>query len=241
MPGGKVVLAGGNELRPGCEEMDERVLRDAGGRAARVVFLPTAVARYDPVGSGRGAVAYFGRLGAHCEVAMILSHDDANRPDMAALIDGATLVYLGGGEPQVLLDALRSSLAWDAALSAFERGAVVGGSSAGAMVVCSHTLLPGQRTPGQRAWVDGLGLVRDALVMPHFDAARAPSPAGFAATLAQAVSPAFALFGIPEQSALLGAGRDWEVAGAGPVTVFQSGQSQAHGQGQLVTLALSPA
>ncbi len=31
MPG-KIILAGGNEMRPGCEEMDERVLRDAGGR-----------------------------------------------------------------------------------------------------------------------------------------------------------------------------------------------------------------
>ena len=59
MPG-KIILAGGNEMRPGCEEMDERVLRDAGGSTARVVFLPTAVARHDPRGSGRGALCSTG-------------------------------------------------------------------------------------------------------------------------------------------------------------------------------------
>ena len=173
MPGGKIVLAGGHELRPGCEEMDRRVLQDAGGRAARVVFLPTAVARYDPVGSGRGAVAYFKRLGVHCEVAMILSRADADRQEMVRLIEAATLVFMGGGDPPVLLEALRGSPAWEAILRAYERGAVVGGASAGAMVVCGRTLLPGKRTEGAPPeWGDGLGLVPNALVLPHFGPSR---------------------------------------------------------------------
>ena len=120
---GKIILAGGHELRPGCEEMDRRVLAAVGGRDARVVFLPTAVAHYDPVGSGRGAMAYWGRLGASCEVAMILSRADADDPRWAAMIEGGTLIYLGGGDPDVLLDALNGSRAWEAMLRAHERGA----------------------------------------------------------------------------------------------------------------------
>lgn len=228
LPRGKVVLAGGHELRPGCEEMDRRVLRDAGGRAARVVFLPTAVARYDPIGSGRGAVAYFKRLGAHCDVAMILNRADADRQEMVDLIARATLVYLGGGDPPVLLAALRGSRAWEAALLAFRQGAVVGGSSAGAMVVCERTLLPGESQP---AWGDGLGLVPHALVLPHFGAAREETAARLAATHAP-----IAVLGIPEQSALLGGNGMWEVAGPGPVVVFAGGERRQYHAGESVAL-----
>ena len=233
---GKVVLAGGHELRPGCEEMDERVLRDAGGRGARVVFLPTAVARYDPVGSGRGAVAYFKRLGATCAVAMILNRADADRPDMVALIEDATLVYLGGGDPDVLLAALDGSLAWQAALRAGARGAVVGGSSAGAMVVCSHLLMPGQQgraSPGQ-SWVAGLGLVPDTLVLPHFTQEREATAVALAGDMASAGVPGAAVLGIPEQSALLGQGRAWEVAGPGPVVVIGASTIRRYGRGDAV-------
>ena len=230
-PMGRVVLAGGHELRPGCEPMDRRVLREAGGRQARVVFLPTAVANYDPVGSGRGAVAYFARLGAPCEVAMILTRADADRPDMVAVIEQATLLYLGGGDTHVLLDALSGSLAWAAALRAQTGGAVVGGSSAGAMVACSHTLLPARPPAQGPPWVAGLGLVAQALVLPHFEPARAALAADLAARLAGEVDAAMAVLGIPEQSALLSHDGRWEVVGPGPVTVFQGGQRRAYASG----------
>lgn len=229
---GKVVLAGGNELRPGCEEMDRRVLQAAGGTDARVAFLPTAVARYDPHGSGRGAVAYWNRLGARCEVAMILSRADADRPEWVEMIERATLVYLGGGDPDALLDALAGSAAWAAALRVHERGGVVGGSSAGAMVVCSHTLLPGKRSDGPTPWVAGLGLVPNALVLPHYRPEREESAADLSARLSRAVSPQASLFGIPEQQALLGCAGEWEVAGAGPITVFADGMSRSYGQAE---------
>lgn len=229
-----VVLAGGNELRPGCEEMDRRVLQAAGGADARVVFLPTAVAHYDPHGSGRGAVAYWNRLGARCEVAMILSRDDAGKPEWVEMIERATLVYLGGGDPDVLLDALAGSAAWAAALRVYERGGVVGGSSAGAMVVCSHTLLPGKRSGAQIPWVEGLGLVPDALVLPHYRPEREASATELSARLSREVSPQASLFGIPEQQALLGRAGDWEVAGQGPITVFAAGASRSYGNAERI-------
>ncbi len=236
MPG-KIILAGGNEMRPGCEEMDEQVLREArgtGGVAARVVFLPTAVARHDPQGSGRGAAAYWGRLGASCAVAMILNRADADRQEWVEMIEGATLVYLGGGDPDVLLDALAGSAAWQAILRVYARGGVVGGSSAGAMVVCAQTLLPGKRDGASTPWVDGLGLVSAALTLPHYSAGRAGTARDLAARLVREVSPDSAVLGIPEMSGLLGDGAGWDVVGPGLSTVFRDGDMRIYRRGERI-------
>ncbi len=232
---GKIVLAGGAEMRRGCEEMDERVLRAAGGKDAHVVFLPTAVARHDPVGSGRGAVSYWGRLGASCEVAMILKRADADKQEWVEMIERATLVYLGGGDPDVLLDALAGSASWEAALRVHERGGVVGGSSAGAMVVCAQTLLPGKRADPTRPWVEGLGLVPHALVLPHYSTGRAGDARALATGLG-AESPGAAVLGIAEMSGVLGDGAGWEAVGPASVAVFQGQDARTHTRGAPFTL-----
>lgn len=235
MPG-KVILAGGNEMRPGCEEMDERVLLAAGGKDAHVVFLPTAVARYDPVGSGRGAMSYWGRLGASCEVAMILKRTDADKQEWTKMIEKADLVYLGGGDPDVLLNALAGSASWEAALRVYERGGVVGGSSAGAMVVCAQTLLPGKRANATRPWAEGLGLVPHALVLPHYSASRASDARALAVGLGATETHRSTVLGIAEMSGVLGDGDDWEAVGPSSVAVFQGEDARTYARDTSFTL-----
>jgi cyanophycinase len=233
---GKMVLAGGDELRPGCEEMDQKILQAAGGPQAQVIFLPTAVARHYPQAAARTASAYFSRLGARCTVAMILTRQDAELPEYISMIESGTLIYLAGGDPDVLLDVLAGSAVWAAVLRVYERGGVVGGSSAGAMVMCSHTLLPGRRADDQVPWVAGLGLVRHTLVLPHYVAPRAASAVPLAAHLRREVAPTFSVLGIPEHTALLGNGVAWDVVGPGPVTIFAADEQRAYSQGARVTL-----
>jgi cyanophycinase len=237
---GKIVLAGGDELRPGCEEMDRNVLQAAGGPNAEVVFLPTAAARHYPRAAARTALDYFGRLGARCTVAMILTRQDAARPEYVSMIEGGSLIYLAGGDPDVLLEVLAGSAAWVAALRVYEQGGVVGGSSAGAMAVCSHTLLPDRRAAEERPWVPGLGLVPHALVLPHYAAPRATLAATLAERLSHEVAPTFSVLGIPEHVALLGSGAMWEVVGPVPVTVFTAGRQRAYRPGEPVTLGNVP-
>jgi len=213
---GKIILAGGHEVRPGCEPMDRVVLDAAGGATARVVFVPTAVAAYDPRGSVAGAVAYFARLGATATGAMILNRADAERVEATSGLRDADLIYLGGGDPAFLLQTLHGSAAWMAIIDAYARGAVVGGSSAGAMVVCDWVALPPAWTPAKV----GLGLVHDAVVLPHYTRARQHA----AEAMARALPAGIAVLGIPEQSGLLGADRAWTVVGPGPVTVFTAKQ-----------------
>jgi cyanophycinase len=237
---GEIVLAGGDELQPGCEEMDRQVLQAAGGSQAQVVFLPTAVARHYPQAAARTATAYFSRLGARCTVAMILTRQDAERPEYVAMIESGTLIYLAGGDPDVLLDVLAGSAAWAAALRVYERGGLVGGSSAGAMVMCSHTLLPGRRAADQVPWVAGLGLVQHALVLPHYTPTRATTATTLAERLGREITPTFSVLGIPEHTALLGSGAVWDVVGPGPVTVFAAGNQRAYEPGLRVTLDNPP-
>ena len=113
---------------------------------------------------------------------------------------------------------LRESAAWEGIVDAWRaRGAVLAGSSAGAMAFGEWTLLR-QRMPGRRATtaLAGLGLVPRVAVIPHYDAfgedwldsARAALP----------TTPI--LLGIPERTAALWTADDgWRSVGPGAVTV----------------------
>jgi cyanophycinase-like exopeptidase len=81
-------------------------------------------------------------------------------------------------------------------------GAVVMGSSAGAMVLCDWTVLPDRPGPvGGPAVVPGLGLVPDLLVLPHWSGPRGREP--WLRAVAATVPPQVRVVGLPEQSGVL--------------------------------------
>ena len=65
--------------------------------------------------------------------------DGADDPAAAQAIGEADLIYLSGGKPAYLLEALDGSAVGRAIAAAHERGAVLAGCSAGAMVLAGHT------------------------------------------------------------------------------------------------------
>ncbi len=68
----------------------------------------------------------------------------ANDPKIAESLRAAKLIYLLGGFTHYLGQTLLGSKAWGAALEAYQNGAVIAGSSAGAMVLCEHYYDPGR-------------------------------------------------------------------------------------------------
>ncbi|HEX9529678.1 MAG TPA: Type 1 glutamine amidotransferase-like domain-containing protein, partial [Acidimicrobiales bacterium] len=104
---------------------------------------------------------------------------------------------------------------WQAVLEAWQAGAVVAGSSAGAMVITDPMV-----DPRGGAFTLGLGLIEQLAVVPHYDH-WSPDKAHRTVSLAAAGLP---VVGIDEQTALI---RDpagaWRVEGAGGVTVYQDG------------------
>ena len=71
---------------------------------------------------------------------LVRDREGADDPAAAQAIGEADLIYLSGGKPTYLLDALAGSAVGDAIAAAHERGAVLAGCSAGAMVLAGNAI-----------------------------------------------------------------------------------------------------
>lgn len=117
--------------------------------------------------------ALFERLGARRVIGLRPeSRDAANDPTLAAQLNSVDGVFMTGGN-QLKLSAIVNATAFgDAIRGAHGRGAVVGGTSAGASIQSSHMVAfgTGGATPKQRMTqlASGLGLVRDCVIDQHF-------------------------------------------------------------------------
>ncbi|MBZ0303459.1 MAG: peptidase E [Anaerolineae bacterium] len=171
---GKIVAIGGGELRAGeTRAIDTRIVELTGKAAPTALFIPTA--------SGDAADYYelsfrpqYGEaLGCPTDVLFLLNH----RPspgEIAAKIEAADLIYVGGGNTLRMMKLWRR-LGVDALLRrAYERGTVLSGVSAGA--ICwfagGHSDSRAFAAKEGAAWnyirVRGLGLV-GGLYCPHVD------------------------------------------------------------------------
>ncbi len=209
---GWLALIGGGEWRDGCSF--DRTLLTASGDAG-VTILPTAAAYEHPERAVAWAENYFEKLGGRANALMVLARGDAEDKANAAAVRESRFIYLSGGSPMHLRSVLKDSMVWNALVAAWSDGAVLAGSSAGAMVLCDPMV-----DPRGGAFTLGLGLVAQVAVIPHHDT-WSPEKARRTITLAPRHLPVVA---IDEQTALL---RDpaggWSVQGAGQVVVFQNG------------------
>ena len=95
---------------------------------------------------------------------MILDGEQANDPEMVQRLVGADVIYFTGGNPNHLLETLEDSRLLAAILEAVAGGAILAGSSAGAMVMGSV-----MRRPRADEWVTGLGIAEGICVLPHHE------------------------------------------------------------------------
>jgi cyanophycinase len=219
-----IVLAGGNEFRPDCERMDRSILARLGPQP-KVAVLPTAAARENPDLAAENGVRHFRRLGAVAEAAMVIDPATAGEEKWASMIHKADLVYLAGGDPVYLLETLSHSPALEAARKSMERGGILAGSSAGAMIFGGQMWAPG------RGWREGSGVLPQIAVLPHHARLAA---AWKVEEMSGSLSPGMTLVGIDEATALVGP--PWEVVGQGQLVVYGSGGPKACGHGQRVDL-----
>lgn len=229
MPG-LLVLAGGAEFQKGLDSADKFLIEQAGGPDAPIVILPTAGGADGGEGmAARNGVSWFRQMGGqNVEAVMVVDRQSANDPALAAKIEQAKLIYMAGGSPGFLLNALQGSLAWQAALKAWENGAILGGSSAGAMVLTEQMY-----DPSIGGVVKALGLVKAAAFMPHHN--------NFGRKWLDklnAMLPGSTLLGIDEKTAMIGLGNDWRVYGKGWVTVYRAGKPNKFVTGQPFKLDL---
>jgi cyanophycinase len=209
---GLLALVGGGEWQAGTG-YDAELLERSG--ADEVLVLPTAAAYEQPDRVVATAEKWFSSLGSRARGLMVLRHADANKEVNAAAVAQARFIYLSGGSPLHLLSVLKGSLVFEALANAWRHGAVVAGSSAGAMVLVDPMV-----DPRGGAFTVGLGLVEQLAVVPHHDSGASHH---FWRTLE--LAPAgIPIAGIPEHTALIREpDGSWRSAGEGHVTVYLDG------------------
>ena len=212
---GVLALVGGDEFNPGNEEQD-RVLAEA-AKPGPAFVVPTAAARQGPEQAVAHATAWFKQFGLDLEELPILKRTDANSKELAGLARTGGFFYLVGGDPGLVAQVLRSSRVWHAIFEAWLEGASLAGSSAGAMALCSHSLIRATWPKRfDRRPTEALGLVPETAVLPHFDT--------FGhrwVESAQRELPGTALLGIDERSAAVWTKNEWRAYGPGAVAVIK--------------------
>lgn len=206
---GPLALVGSGEYLTQMTDIEGALIE---GRAPRYVQLATAA-----VPDGPDVVEHWhdlgrqqaNRLGVEPVIVRVNDRDDANRSEVAQLIAGAGLIYLSGGDPRYLANALRDTLVWRAIVDEWRAGAALAGCSAGAMALTSW--VPSLRHP-RRGGTQGLSLLPHLRVIPHFDAFAARMPDIITRFLVPH-DERVTVIGIDEDTALVGGPHEWTVRG----------------------------
>ena len=207
MPG-TLALVGGAEWRGGCD-FDRDLLAASG--TSEVLVLPTGAAFEQPQRLVEAAEHWFRELGATVRPLQVLTRRDALDPVHLGPIRDAAFIYLAGTSPMHLRSVLKDSPIWEALSEAWQGGATLAGTSAGAMVLCDPMV-----DPRGGALTLGLGLLANVAVIPHHDT-WSEDKARRTLRIAPAGMP---LVTIDERSAALRApDGTWTAAGAGQVAV----------------------
>src|SRR5439155_4486427 len=151
-----------------------------GGAGISLVIIPTADSQLEPAtraGSSTNLIDYekaarvtFARLGIqHVTVLHTRDRRVADSEAFAAPLRSANCAWIPGGDPQLLFAVYpKTRVQWELQ-GVLNRGGVVAGDSAGAMVIGQGLLAVDLDHPEKMpvAPQSGLGLLRDAFVMAH--------------------------------------------------------------------------
>ncbi|MFL5726029.1 MAG: Type 1 glutamine amidotransferase-like domain-containing protein [Chloroflexota bacterium] len=236
MPG-PVALVGSGEFLPPMAEFDAALLAATGRPRPRVAILPTASWPDGPEVFHRWATqgsAHFSGLGAEVEPVLVRDRTDADDAVHAQAIGEADLVYLSGGKPAYLSATLFGTAVGRALVTAHERGAVLAGCSAGAMILAARhwSTRGGRKLFWPLRWHEGLGMVPGTSVVPHYDA----FPEALATLVVMQAPRGCAVLGIDEETAVVGRDGGWQVHGRRRVTIWRGTRRERFRAGEVFRL-----
>ena len=218
---GHLVIVGGNENRNSEMAILERFAAVAGGSDASIFVLTAASNMHDDVWSTYKRA--FTKLGVrHLTTSNIKNREDACDEATAAQVFQADGIFMTGGDQKrlmALIGGTRIDHAMHRALR--ERGACIGGTSAGASAMSEHMLFKGTKDllphMGSVHMGAGLGLVRRVIIDQHFSERQRLGRL----LSAVAQNPYLLGAGIDENTALIvRPGHGIEVIGEGAVTLI---------------------
>jgi cyanophycinase len=223
---GILLLEGGCEFQGKMEEPDRKALVLAGDKSAKVVIIPTAAAPdNNSKRAGNIAMKWFRTLGARDISSLpIIDKKSADDPELSAKLDGANLIYILGGFPGYLDHTLKESRCLNALLDAYDKGAVLAGSSAGAMVLCDWYF-----DPRVKEIKKGFGILKDTILIPHYNTFGHSWRSAYLDTISD-----IRCIGIDEQTGMMNQAErhQWTVYGKGGVTVYLKTSTASYTPGQ---------
>jgi cyanophycinase-like exopeptidase len=152
----------------------DRWLLDRATGDGNVLVLPAASAPEGDAVFDRWAelgLEHYTRMGIPAEVVPLKTHEEADRPDLAAKLAEASMAYFSGGNPAYLAGVLKGSLFWKHLLAAVRRGMAYTGCSAG--IACLGELAVDSAAHARRdedLWKPGLRMFPNLQFGPHWDA-----------------------------------------------------------------------
>ena len=226
---GTLLLEGGAEFGGYMRAPDLKAIELAGGLDAPIRIIPAAAAPdHNHQRAGSNGIRWFQSLGAKDVTSLpLIDRDSANDEMIIRALREAKLIYLLGGFTHYLGQTLKDTRAWQAAFATYQNGAVIAGSSAGAMVMCEFYY-----DPGEGHVHAGLNLVPNSLVLPHHDT----FGRSWAPRLRQQLHNV-TLIGIDEQTGMINEETGtWTVYGRGSITLYSGGTQSVINSGDSFSL-----
>jgi cyanophycinase len=171
VPTGTLCVIGGAEDRTGSRTVLREFVRLAGADGTRIAVVATASSLGPEILEEYARV--FRDLGAGTVVPLRPeTRSEADSAELADQLSGVDAVFMTGGNQLKLTQVVGGTRFGAAIRAAYEGGAVVGGTSAGASAVSEHMIAFGDErdTPrqGLTGSAAGLGLLPDVIVDQHF-------------------------------------------------------------------------
>lgn len=169
---GLLFAIGGAEDTAGAQRILRHFWTLAGGAAAHILIIPTASAE-DRTHAGQQHFQLFQAMApAHVEVLPVFDRPDGFDTGLVARLHDATGVFLAGGNQLRFSAVLGGTPLAQALRRRHANGLLVGGTSAGAAVLCEHMIAFGEQgsMPQQRMmnFAPGLGLTNRLIIDQHF-------------------------------------------------------------------------
>ena len=215
---GQLIIIGGGEDKEGDCKVLREFVRRAGGREARIAVMTVATSIPGEVGSQYRDL--FERLGADTvDIVDTERREDASYSGNLEIIEGATGVFFTGGDQARITEILKDSEIDRLLHQRFDRGLVIGGTSAGAAMMPDIMIVEGDGETNPRldtvVLEPGMGFLPQVAIDQHF--AQRGRLGRFVSALIQ--QPAILGFGIDEDTAIAVNGDEIEIIGAGAVTI----------------------
>lgn len=228
-----MIIGGAEDKKQECVVL-KKLIQLANMRKGQIIILTTATEEPERVYFQYSSI--FSRLGViNIKAVHIKSRQDANDSVHSHDLSQASCIFMTGGDQLRITSIMGGTKTEQALYDAFDNGAVIGGTSAGASVMSETMITAGTDDDTPRKctlkMAPGLGLLKDVVIDQHF------AQRGRIGRLLSAIAqnPHLLGVGIDEDTALvIGDDAVFEVVGSNAVTIIDGKHSDFTNVSELI-------